>query len=283
MTRLLLCGIALLGLTGCFGGQAGADNTSPDGAVKATVAALKANDIERFAATAIPPAAYAEAEAEWRRQQSKPVDDQEAAQFDMMMTQLTADGAEQTLLAMVKPQLAEAQGMVQRGAGMLTMVASQTLASEELSPEEQQQMQAFTGAVGQWLGSIDLTDEAKVGEAIDVACATARELEIPNHAALRALSFDQALRKGGILLAGVKEILAIYDLDVDATLDSVEVGSPEIDGDIAKVPVTVTLLGQTYTSPSVLQQVDGRWYGQQPEEPAMLEQAPMEPAGSGME
>lgn len=272
MLRSLCFATCILALVGCVGdpgaGGAALDNSTPDAAISSSVAALKANDIAGFVASAIPPESQSEAEAAWNEERTAPVDEQEAAQFNMMMTQLTADGAEQTLLTMIKPQLPEAQQQMQMAAGLVTMLAAGAMDNAELTDAEKQQSQAMVSAIGQWLTTIDLTDEAKVSEAIGIACATARDLGVPNHEALRALSYDQMLGKGGQALGGVKQILALYGLDIDATLDSIEVGEPAVDGDTAKVPVSVSILGQTQTTTAVLQQIDGKWFGEPPADDA---------------
>lgn len=260
MSRIHLLATCLLVLVLAACGGQGADNTTPEGAVKATVSALQKDDLHRALATALPPEAWIEFEQEWMAQQSEPVDEQQAAEFNEMMTKLTAEGAEQDLLTMVKPQLAMAQGQVEQMAGMFTMLTAGAV-PEGLSAEEQQKAEKTMAAIGRWLASVDLTDEAKAEEAVGIVVATARELELPDYQAARALSLEQALDKGGVAMGGLKRVLALYDLDVQAVLDSVAVGSAEVEGETATVPVTVTILGEEHTMPLSLQQIAGRWYG----------------------
>lgn len=247
----------LLGLAACGGGG----NDSPEGAVSGGVAAARGNDVATLVNTYFPPDMRAEMERGWKEMQTEPISDEQKAEFNMAMGMLTMSGAEDNLLAKIKPELSEAQQGVQQAGGMLAMVVGMGLAAKpELDDAEKQKAMETVGAVGQWLQGVDLTDEAKLRQAISAVCAGARDLGIANADQLRALSFDQALAKGGVALGALKKVTAIYGLDLDSTLDSISVGSPVVNGATAKVPTSITLFGKTFTSTALLEQKDGKWY-----------------------
>ena len=79
----------------------------------------------------------------------------------------------------------------------------------------------------------------------------------------RALSYDQAMQKAGIVLAGVKQVFAVYGLNMDKALDSVKVETAATTGDAAKVKISYTAFDQPFSTESDLVRVDGKWYGKQ--------------------
>ena len=263
MHRYLLSLACLCILTACSGESqtpaASSTNDSPEGAVKTMLESFGGNDVAAIFAVAAPET-QAMARAEYEAMQAAETTPEEQAQFDGTLSMLTAEGAEGTLLAMAKPQLAEAQQGVAMMAAMLPMMAGQAIAEQDLTPEEQQQSMAMLTALSGWLAGLDVTDEAKLEEAIGVLCTTARDLKFSNHAEMKAMDFDTMLGEAGKGLKGVKEVLKIYGVDVDATLKSVDVGSPEIDGDTAKVPYSITIMGEQHDAMVEVEKIDGKWY-----------------------
>jgi hypothetical protein len=65
-----------------------------------------------------------------------------------------------------------------------------------------------------------------------------------------------------ITYGGLKQLLVIYGLSVDDTLNSVKVTSTSTDHDHASVKIDYTLLGKPLSSDSQLVLIDGRWYSQ---------------------
>jgi len=118
-------------------------------------------------------------------------------------------------------------------------------------------------ATAKWAQQTKFTDPALVKNAIAAICKTARDLNLKSIDEARALSYDQAMQKAGIVLGGVKQVLGVYGLNVDKSLDSVKVETVSATGDAAKVKVTYTAFEQPFTTDSDLVKVDGRWYGKQ--------------------
>ncbi len=282
ITRMFTAALvaSALVLAACGGGSAlPTDTSTPEGSVGACVEGLKDNDIKSVAEAVVPQDAMQQARSKWQTNLAN-MSESEKQQFDQVMGMLTAEGAENTLFAMAEPQLPEYQQQLQFASGLMGMAAMGIDQQEGLSAEEKDSAKKFVGALNGWLSKVDLTDTDTVKQAIAIACETARDLDVPNASALQQLSFDQALGKGGEILAGAKQVLALYDLDLNEVLDSVEVGAPAVDGQQAKVPVSLTWQGEDFKFPVTLQQQGGRWFANppQPTPPAMA--PPMESDGS---
>jgi hypothetical protein len=76
------------------------------------------------------------------------------------------------------------------------------------------------------------------------------------------MDFDTAMKKYSVAYGGIKQLLTIYGLSVDDTLNSVKITTVSQDNNQAHVKIDYTLLGKPLSSESELVQVDGRWYSQ---------------------
>jgi hypothetical protein len=238
---------------GCGGGSGGA--TSPDGAVSASVSALRANDLGGFVRATMSPADYAELESQWIERRSAPPTEEEAQQFEAVMTKLRAKGAADELYAELEPQLDAMSQQFAMMLGMLPMLASMAASEGGLTG-------ADTAAMGlaSKLGTVDIGDREKLRKTLAVVTACARDLEVETLAELQALSLDAALERGGQVLAAAKEVLAVYGLSVDGMLDSVEVEVlSETEGQ-ARVQVSYDLFGTPQEAAVDLVATDGRWF-----------------------
>ncbi len=258
----LALGILIIG--GCGGGSSSApEATTPDAAVATISKQVQNDDLAGLVRTILNPAAYAKAQQEWDKKRKEPVKDEEKVQFAMLMTQLTAPGAENTLFLLAKPKLAETQAMLPMAGMFLGMAVAGLDKDDKLSAEEKQQAQKVVAALSTWITGLKLDDEAKLKQAIGLACTTARALKLQDLDQVRALEFDALLTKVGPVVGGVSSILAIYGLDLKASAASLKAGTPVVTGTTAKVPVSFTLLGQTFSSTSIFEQHGGKWYPQE--------------------
>lgn len=244
-----------------------AKSTTPDGAVTASLSALRHNDVAGLLQEALPPGALAKLKADWHANLNKdPVTDQERQDFAAHMAQLTAPDAESKIYAMIEPKLKEfdqksAQQlpmMIAMGQGFAQSAIQQ---SKDLTDQQKQQVEALLGATAKWAQSTKFTDPALVKQAIAVLCKTARQLNFKSIDEVRNLSYDQGMQKAGIVLGGVKQVLTVYGLDMDKTLDSVKVEPLTTTGDSAKVKVTYTAFDQPFTTEAQMVKVENRWYG----------------------
>jgi hypothetical protein len=243
--------------------------STPDGAISASVAALRANNVAAFLQNALPAGEVAKLKADWSKDINKePVSDEERKQFADTMAKLTAPGAEDKMYADIEPQLKEFDAktaqqmpmMIAMGQGFAQSAIQQ---SKDLNDQQKQQTQALLDATAKWAGSVKFTDPALVKAAIAAACKTARDVNLKSLDEARALSYDQAMAKAGIVLGGVKQVFAVYGLNMDKALDSVKVETAATTGDTAKVKVSYTAFDTPFSTESDLVKVDGKWYGKQ--------------------
>src|SRR5262249_14140810 len=99
--------------------------------------------------------------------------------------------------------------------------------------------------------------------AIAAVCKTARDLNLKTIDEARALTYDQGMQKAGIIMGGMKQVLLVYGLNVDKTLDSVKVEPAAVTGDSAKVKVTYVAFDKPFTTDGELVKVDNKWYSKQ--------------------
>ena len=248
---------------------AAAAAAAPDSTVIASVKALRANDLAALLANALPPPALAKLKADWNKEMNKePVTDEDRRKFTEQMTKLTAPGAEDKLFAELQPQLKqfEAQSaaqmpmMIAMGQGFIQSAIQQ---NKDLTDPQKQQTVALIDATAKWAQTVKFTDAALAKQAIGVICKTARDLNLKTIDEVRALTFDQAMQKADVAIAGFKQLLAIYGLSMDKALDSVKAETVATTGDTAKVKVSYTAFDQPFTTESDLVKVDNRWYSKQ--------------------
>jgi len=246
-----------------------ASPSTPDGALAASIHALRSNNVAAFLDNALPAGEVAKMKADWTKEMNKdPVTDEDRKQFAETMTKLTAPDAEAKMYAEIEPKLKEfdAQSaqqmpmMIAMGQGFAQSSIQQ---SKDLNDSQKQQAGALIDATAKWAQATKFTDPALVKNAIAAICKTARDLNLKTIDDARALTYDQAMQKAGIVLGGLKQVLAVYGLNMDKALDSVKVETVSTTGDAAKVKVTYTAFEQPFATESDLVKVDGRWYGKQ--------------------
>jgi hypothetical protein len=77
----------------------------------------------------------------------------------------------------------------------------------------------------------------------------------------RALEFEAAMAKAGVAFNGLKDVLAVYGLDLNQTFDSVKTAIVSQEGENAVVKVDYQIFGQPLSFETPMVQIDGRWYG----------------------
>lgn len=252
---------------------------TPDAAILTAVHMLRANDINGLLTAALPAAELAKIKTDWTQHLTKdPITDEDRKKFADQMTKLTAPGAEDKLYADIEPQLKKFD---QEGAAQMPMmiamgqgfVQSSIQQSKDLTDEQKKQSAALVDATAKWAQGVKFTDPALVKGALAAICKTARDLNLKSLDEVRALSYDQGMLKAGIALGGLKQVLAVYGLSLDKSLDSIKVETVSTTGDAAKVKVTYFAFDQPFTTESDLVKVDGKWYGKQAIEKWQKEQA----------
>jgi len=241
----------------------------PDTAILASVHALRTNNVAALLENSLPAADIAKLKADWSKELNKdPITDEDRRKFTEQMTKLTQPGAEDKLFAEIEPQLKQfEQQSAQQMPMMIAMgkgfVQSAIQQNKDLNDAQKQQTSALIDALAKWAQTARFTDAALAKQAIGVMCKTARDLNLKTLDEARALSYDQAMQKAGIVLAGFKQVFALYGLSMDKALDSVKTETVTTTGDSAKVKLTYTAFDQPFTTESDLVKVDGKWYSKQ--------------------
>jgi hypothetical protein len=250
-------------------GSAASASSGPDDAIRKTAALLKAGDFAGLFEHSLPPADFAKLKGEWREHtDDAEVTAEDRQHFVETMGKLTAPDAEDKLYAELQPQLAafdaefKKQGpmYIGMGRGWLQGMVAQ---SQTLSEQEKAQANTAIDALAQWAQNAKFTDPALARQAIGIACKAARAVGLKTLDEARALDFDQSMHKAQVVFGGVKELLALYGLSIDQTLDSIKPEVVSNDGKTARVKVAYTLLGAPLSAEGEMINVDGRWYGKE--------------------
>lgn len=271
LRHALLALSAVLLLGACHGkddpSQPG--GSSPVAAVQSSIDLLKAGDINGLWKHALPPADYANLRADWSRhaQDKRPITAEDRAKFSQAMQQLTEPDAENKLYAQLQPKLAAMEQQYKDQLPVLISVGealakSAVSQNKELTPTQKSQVNDALDVITPWAQKTPWFDQAKAKQAISVAVTTARKLDLKSPEQLRAMDFDAVMDKYSIGYAGLKQLLAIYGLSVDDTLDSVKLSEVSSSDGHAVVKIDYTLLGKPLSTESKLVKEDGRWYSE---------------------
>lgn len=269
--RALLIALLILFVTACNSSDApdgaAAVAQTPEATIRQAADLLKQGDIGAVMRLSTPPAEYERMKAEWaERKAEKPITDEDRQKFADAMTKLTAPDAEQALWAEFEPKLTEYDTAEQQkkpmllgmGRGWLQGMVAQ---SESMSDAEKQQTKATIDAFADWVEATRFTDPERIKQVIAIACRVARETGLKTLDEAHAMDFDQTMQTAQIVFLGFKDALAVYDLSLDATLESVKPEVVSQAGDKAQVRIAYDLLGTPLAFETGMERVDGRWYG----------------------
>jgi hypothetical protein len=269
--RLLLPLCAMLSISACHGGDGASQpgGSTPQAALQTSIDLLKAGDFNALWKHALPPADYATMRADWTRQgqNQAPLTPADRARFTDTMQKLTGPDAENKLYAEAQPKLAVMEQQYKDQLPVLISVGQAVVKNgiarnESLTADEKSQVGSVLDVLGPWAQQTPWFDQTRAKQAIGVAVATARKLDLKSPDQLRSLDFDTAMTKYSTLFAGARQLLAVYGLSIDNTLDSVKLTPVSSDHGHAVVKIDYTLLGKPLSTRSNLVQQDGRWYSQ---------------------
>jgi hypothetical protein len=244
-----------------------AGGDTPEASVQQSIALIKAGNFADFWKHALPPADYNTLRADWTRPRpdERPISAEDRADFIQNMQQLTEPDAENKLYALAKPKLTQLQQQyhdqlpVMIGIGQ-AIAATGISQSKELTNPQKLQATEVINILAPWAQQVPWFDQARAKQAIAIAVATARKIDLKTPEAMRAMDFDTAMQKYSDGFLGIKQVLALYGLPIDDTLDSVKVTPLENRNGHARVRIDYTLLGKPLSLESDLIQQDGRWY-----------------------
>jgi hypothetical protein len=271
LRHTLLPLIAVLLLSAC---QAKDDPTQPGGstpeaALQSSVTLLKTGDLHGLWKHALPPADYANMRADWslHDRNRPPVSPEDRARFNEQVQKFTAPDAENKLYAELQPKLA---AMEQKYADQLpvlisvgeALVKNSLAQNRKLTDTQKTQLDGVLDVLAPWAQQAPWFDPAKARQATGVAVATVRKLDLKSPQQLRAMDFDTAMGKYATGYLGLKQLLAIYGLSLDDTLDSIRLTPVSSGNGHAVVKIDYTLLGKPLSAESKLVRQDGRWYSE---------------------
>ena len=239
----------------------------PVAAVKALAGALRDNDLVRYSQLSLPPELRAGNDALWARRQAdaEPPTEEERIEYADLMARLSAPDAETALMRDIEPKLAKLESEIAGQWPLMQATASIFLnaaiqANTELSDAEKAHGSEVVEGLMDWAQPSLFTDRERARQAVAALSRTARELDLPTLDQVRALPMQPALEKGGIALAGVKEVGRAYGLDLDQSLDGMQAELVASEGDTARVKVSYPLFDKTVSFEMELLRRDGVWY-----------------------
>jgi hypothetical protein len=252
LLRPALCLLAALLLGACHGQDDAAQpgGSSPVAAVQTSLDLTRVGDFNALWKHLLPPADYAHLRADWNLHQRNlaPITAAERERFDRLMQQLTAPDAARQLYAQWQPKLAAMERQYGDQLPILIGVG-EALAKRAVSRNgylpatRKDQLNQALDALLPWAQHAPWFDRAKARQALQVATATARQLQLRSLDEARALDFDAVMGKYAVGYRSLKQVLAIYGLSLDEALASVTLSELSRDGDRAVVRIDYRLQG----------------------------------------
>lgn len=277
-TRLLLRGTLaglLLALAACKPvtpehGNATADAApiahgaaDPVQAVTVTSALLRGNDYAGFARAAVPADLHAALDAAWRSGHSRwPLSELPFEQrLPALLQALSAPGAETALQRAFDRQFAGADRELHQAAEALGVFGTEYLRTGEgFSDAERAHYTQLVRAAAVWARTAPLGDKRLAHVAVVRMVAAARGSGLGDAGSFAAHGMDEGLRRIGPFLAATKDTLRDYGLDLDASLQAMQVELIDSQGDVASVRMHYPLGQQQIQAQVQVLRLDGRWY-----------------------
>ncbi|HEX5352787.1 MAG TPA: hypothetical protein VFW60_01780 [Rhodanobacteraceae bacterium] len=257
---------AALSLAACQHAQP-PSNATPAKAIATNLRLTAMGDFDGLMKNRLPAVDYAQWREEWRKAHAHPVPASLAqqTQFAKIMRMLTAPGAEAELAKRLQPELTRLHGgqnppMPILG-GILEAAGKQMIAeSPQLGPAQRALASRGLDAMIAWSKTTDLGDPNKAQKAINLICATARQLHVQTLQQWRMLDYAHSMRNYGIIWNGLESLLDIYGLDLAKSLTHADIDVAANDGVHATVKLDMRLAGKTIAGEWPMVKQDGHWY-----------------------
>ena len=262
---------AALLLSACHGKDDASQpgGSTPEAALQGSIDLLKANDLDGLWKHALPPADYANLRADWSKQEQNaaPITAEDRTRFAETMQQFTGPDAENKLYTELQPKLASMEQQYKDQLPVLisvgeAFVKNGVAQNKNLTDAQKAQASSALDVLAPWAQQTPWFDQARAKQAVGVAVTTARKLDLKGPEQLRSMDFDAAMAKYSTGFSGAKQLLAIYGLSLDDTLNSVKLTPVSSSNGHAVVKIDYTLLGKPLSTESTLVQEDGRWYSE---------------------
>jgi len=270
--HIALASVALLMLVvvGCTREPEPAVPAGPAETVRGWYQAMHEDDVGTLFERMLPPARLAAMRQGWERRRAEPpeIAENDRRQFAQMMADLTADGAEDRLYRQIEPTLVRMESelaaqlplMIAMGTGFASAGIQE---NDRLSEAQKKHASEVIGALAGWLATAPLADRDRARNAIGEISNGARALELDTLDEVYRLEFDQVLARLGIVSATAKAVLALYGLDLGASLSGATFTVLEQDPAHATVRIDYPLAASRLHFDLALVRVDDRWYSQE--------------------
>lgn len=255
---LLSAGAAAMFCFQSCGGSA-PDPSTPTGSVMSAVEAVKSNNVSDIVDCVLTPEQRSKVATEWKNNVSKnPPSDSENKRFAAQLDAFASGQMTDQVMGMVEPMLPNLTGEVL--AGQIEQFAPMLLSGVATTPEKQAEMEAVKNSLVAWVKTAELNDPNKVRKVLGIAQNAAKSLGVKDLNDVAALSFDQLLGKGDIVLGAVKDALDVYGISIDDTMSSIKVTKVEEKGNTASVTIEYEMFGAKHSSTTVYNKVGNRWF-----------------------
>jgi hypothetical protein len=263
-TLFVACAVAAL-LAACHQAPPPPSNITPEKAVATNLRLTASGDFDGLMKNRLPPADYVQWRQEWdaARAHAEPPSKAEQQQFAAIMQMLTDPGAEAKLLQRLQPELAggDGKGLPPVLASVLAATGKEMInGSPQLGSAQRLLALQVLYATNAFAAKVDFGDKQKLAKAIDLVCATARQLHVQTLQQWRALDYATSMRDYGIIWNGMESLLDIYGLNLAASLNDAKPATVSILSDAAVVQLSLTLAGTPMTGEWAMRRVDGHWY-----------------------
>ena len=224
---------------------------------------LRDNDLAAFARDTVPPALHARLDVAWRSGRTRwPLDELPlGAKVPAILGALATPGSEAKLGRDYDRQLAGAGGELRSAALALGLFGDKYLVNEgDFSADERAHYRQLVAAASRWAAAAPLSDAKRAHAAIARLATAARASGLRSEADFARFGMDDSLRRLSGYERVLKQVLAGYGLDLDATLAGMRASEVERDGDRARVRMQYRFGGRDIDAVVGVERRDGRWY-----------------------
>ncbi len=237
----------------------GEEPAPPHATVTSAVASLRQHDLAGFFRHTLTTEEWQELSDAWDQERTRELDPEEEFGFNVALQMFLVEGAEQTLFAQLEPELAAYREQASFLSTLVVGMAQEGLANEtSLNPDQKEDASVVLDSLGGFLTE-DLADPQKAKRVIELVCEGLRATGVKDFRSLRALSFEELLERARPLFAALTGSLALYGVEIDAWLASIEAETVLLDGDRATVEVRYSILDEPQQVELQLVREEGRW------------------------
>ncbi len=259
--RALLLSLVLVAAAWAPLQAANLDPATPDGLVATWAKALRSNDLKGLFAL-LPREQQAMAERQYADNVTR-ADANDDLQVNAFLALMQQPSAVDMLMSQAQPALAQVKpdelvAGLQQIAGFLGAAAQQP-AQPGTAAMDVAGLQGFVNDVAAWIPKAGLNDKVKLRAALVHVVAAIKGTGFTTAAQMRALALRDLLGKVSPALTEVKAALAVYDLKLDAMLDSFAVTKVEGEGDARSLTLGWTAFGKPHSTVVKMVKKDLSW------------------------